>query len=214
MADTMYWYLSIRWHTMEDATMRPLPFETTVAIKRIQSMPATTEQTTEFERVGQYCPILGLPPELRVLIYRYTFDGEEYVDIKPGKSKSISWQSPALLRTCYVIREEAESVYFSSQRFKISLKDIPGIPSETLPGMTLLGMSYTRARMWMGHIGRHNVKRLRHIHLDGAPGPYVVFFTMWMMELFRRTIWDQLRAYLSIDKVSMSTRKVRDDLYA
>ena len=70
---------------------------------------------------GRPCPILNLPAELRNMIYSKALPQEELVHIT-----SINIQIPALLRTCRKMRNEAGPMYFTSNRFRITVTDQKG----------------------------------------------------------------------------------------
>lgn len=64
------------------------------------------------------CRILNLPAELRNMIYIRALPQEELV-----YTKGVNIHIPALLRTCRKMRYEAAAMYFTSNRFYITVTD-------------------------------------------------------------------------------------------
>lgn len=70
---------------------------------------------------SERCPILRLPAELRLNIYRYAL-----VEIGPSRVQLRDLEVPALLQSCRKIYLEASPVYFSENQFVLTV-NIPPI---------------------------------------------------------------------------------------
>lgn len=118
-------------------------------------------------------PLFKLPAELRNRIYEYalTDDKQPLVVVHTWLSVSNGYglcMQPALVRTCRAIRNEALSIFYSSNEFTASFE-----------------MQYSERvmRAWLERIGRQNREHLQQILVP------VVDFEMYfsMVEAFRRT---------------------------
>jgi hypothetical protein len=68
------------------------------------------------------CHLFAIPAELRNRIYRYAMIQDGDLTVTPrGPSE------PALLRTCYVVRDEACSIYYGENQFLLHIEDWNGM---------------------------------------------------------------------------------------
>lgn len=60
--------------------------------------------------------LLGLPPELRTMIYTYALKSDQHITI------DAQLQQPSLLLTCHLIRSEASPIHVNENRFEITIR--------------------------------------------------------------------------------------------
>ncbi|KAF2773404.1 hypothetical protein EJ03DRAFT_323901 [Teratosphaeria nubilosa] len=83
--------------------------------------PRTPERLQAMDDTDQPFPLLELPAEMRNDIYRLVLVKNEPVQVRAQDSST-----PALLRTCRQIREEATSIFREENTFTLVIVDLAG----------------------------------------------------------------------------------------
>lgn len=65
------------------------------------------------------CPLMSLPPEIRMLIYEYVLSKHNRIKLTRREQRVYQGQGPFLLRVSLTIRNEAMPVYFCCNQFKL-----------------------------------------------------------------------------------------------
>ncbi|KAK3683248.1 hypothetical protein LTR37_020423 [Vermiconidia calcicola] len=85
------------------------------------------------------CPLLDLPPELRITIYEMLFSFEGpcacWMKLSPPQSRKMlnspHYNDLAMLPTCQTIRNEAQGIVYSINHFQISIRHLDSFLTET-----------------------------------------------------------------------------------
>ncbi|KAK3680221.1 hypothetical protein LTR78_000599 [Recurvomyces mirabilis] len=86
--------------------------------------PQGVSKRKRFRRPRQRksCHLFKLPAELRNIIYRHVLVSGEEIKLKPKGPGE-----PALLRVCRGVRKEARSIYYTENKFRLSITAFNGV---------------------------------------------------------------------------------------
>ena len=144
------------------------------------------------------CLLLDLPKDLRCRIWEHALTGEENVFVTSGRGRYAPWRITGLLRTCHLIRDEAEGIYFGKNRFMVSMSPLPARPPRP---------SFRRAYYWFQAIGKRNARTIRHLQFNAEPVDPDLALSL--LQNFRNNVRDYMRIFPEMDEIFIPTLEVR-----